>query len=145
MQDGLSIGLALWGAVLSTVLAAIKIWEVRREGLRLTTSYSFSTDAAVGNDVIIQNPSKNPVMISYWALLWLQRRWGRWIITNAKFPDEGDLNVTIAPFSQHVLSFEDATHFDWGASAVHKGKIWLKLYVVGRRRPVWLLVYDPKR
>jgi hypothetical protein len=131
LRDGLSIALALWGAVLSTVLAGIKIWEVRREGIRLTTFYRFHSDPAVGNDVIIQNLSKSPVMITFWSLHWVRRHWGRSIIIDGRFPEEGGSNLTIAPFSQHVLSFD---YIEWGARAVHKAKLWLVLHIVGRRR-----------
>jgi hypothetical protein len=53
--------LAIWGSILSTGLAGIKILEIWRERLLLSTSYSFS---AHKNEIIIENPSKTPVMIS---------------------------------------------------------------------------------
>lgn len=144
-QDMLSMALAIWGAILSTGLAAIKAWEVWRQRIRLTTSYSFASDPDEGNDVIIENPSNTPVMISYWELLWVRRKCVRTTINYGEFPDEGYCNITVGPHSRHVLSFKDQHHFMQGHPAARKGKLYLRLHVVGRRRPVWLYVYNPDK
>lgn len=139
----LSIALAIWGAILSTGLAAIKVLEVWQQRMRLTTSYCFTSDPEQGNNIVIENPSKTPVMISYWELLWVRRSFFRIVVNDGEFPDEGYCNITIGPHSRHVLNFRDQHHFAMGRLSSRKEKLYLKLYVVGRRRPVWLQVYNP--
>jgi hypothetical protein len=73
-QQLFSMILAIWASLLSTVLACVKIWEVWRDRLRLSASYEFSAPGHGGNKIIIENPSKQPVMVSYWELFWLKRR-----------------------------------------------------------------------
>lgn len=143
--DVLSMALAIWGAVLSTSLAAIKAWEVWRQRIRLTTSYSFTSNPDQGNDIIIENPSSTPVMISYWELLWVRRNCFRTKINYGEFPDEGYCNITVGPHSRYVLSFREQHHFIQGRPTEREGKLYLKLYIVGRRRPIWLSVYNPDK
>ena len=133
--------LAIWGAVLSTVLASLKILEIRREWPRVTTSYSMSDAEHGGNEVIIENASKTPIMISYWELLLQKRKFLRRETLNGRFPDEGYCNITIAAHSRHTLHFKDQQSFPWGQSTLD-GSVWyLKLHIVGRSKPICLKVY----
>jgi hypothetical protein len=141
-QQVASIVLASWGAFLSTGLAIIKVWELWRDRVRLTTSYSFTTDSEGGNEIIIENPTKTPVMISYWELLWLKRNWLKAQVTDGKFPDEGYCEITLGGHSRHKLIIQ---HLVWGREAITKGKLYLRLHIVGRRKPVLLKVYDPSK
>jgi hypothetical protein len=144
IQQNLSIILACWASVVSTILAAIKISEVWRDRLRLTTSFGFSSPGCEGNEVIIENPSKAPVMISYWALLWIRRHSLREIEYGRFPPDVGYCDITIPAHGRHVLHFEGKEYFDVRSGKTGKGKIYLKLHIIGRRRPFMTLVY-PKR
>lgn len=138
--------LAIWASLVSTMLAGIKILEVWRDRLQLTTSRNFAAPGHGGNEIIIENPSKTPVMISYWELLWIKQRHLRKETTGGRFPpDEGYCSITILGHGRHVLTFDDAEYFDWGQSTTSKGKLYLKLHIVGRRRPLTLQVYDPNR
>jgi len=135
--------LAIWGALVSTCLASIRIWEFLEDRPRLTTSYGFGSDPDDGNEIILENPSTTPVMISYWELL-LDRREG-WVrrrrVVNGRFPNEGYCNITVGAHSRHALTFKGKDHFEWGAQLPSGTKIHLVVHVVGRRRPVRLLVY----
>jgi hypothetical protein len=144
-QQTISIILAIWGALLSTGLAGIKILEVWRERLRLSTSYSFSHPDYGGNEIVIENPSKTPVMISYWELLWRRRRYLKLETTNGRFPLEGYCNITIGAHTRHTLEFTEQEYFDWGHATIKMGKLYLKLHIVGRSKPVLLKVYDPNK
>jgi hypothetical protein len=145
-QGTISIVLGIWGAILSTALAGIKILEVWRERLRLSTSWSFSNpDYCKRNEIVIENPSKTPVMISNWELLWRRRRVFKCEITGGRFLQEGYYNITIAAHGRHTLEFTGQEYFDWGRATVKMGKLYLNLYVVGRRSPVLLKVYDPNK
>jgi hypothetical protein len=132
----------MWGAALSTGLAAIKIFEVWRERPRLTTSWSFSSSPAYGeNEIIIENPTKTPVMISYWELLWLERRRLKHKVMYGRFPDAGYCNITIGAHSRHILGFTESEYFDAARTVEKFGDIYLRLYVVGRHKPMLLKVY----
>ena len=145
-QETVSITLGIWSALLSTSLAGIKLAEVWRDRVRLSTSYEFSIPGYGGNKIIIENPSKLPVMISYWELLWQRRRFLKWEVTGGKFPNEGYCNITIGAHSRHTLTFEGEDYFEWsGASIITKGQLYLKLYVIGRNRPILLKVYNPRK
>ncbi len=142
-QQLLSMILAVWAAVISSALACIKIWEVWRDRLHLSTSYEFSAPGYGGNRIIVENPSKTPVMISYWELLWIKRRRVTRETTGGRFPDEGYCDITIPAHGRHVLKFDDEEYFDWGHSTIPKGKLYLRLDIIGRRRPLTLKIYDP--
>jgi hypothetical protein len=134
----LSTTLAIWAAFLSTSLAAIKLWEVWKQRLHITTSYAFGT-LEYGNEVVIENPTGTPVIVTYWELLMIQKAGWHKTIVNGRFPNEGYCNLTIGPHSRHTMPFKGKEHFAWpSAGATH---LYLKLHVVGRRRPVTLLVH----
>ncbi|WP_316235305.1 MULTISPECIES: hypothetical protein [unclassified Bradyrhizobium] len=138
--------LAIWASVVSTMLAGIKILEMWRDRRRLTTSYNFAAPGHGGNKITIENPSKTPVMISYWELLWVKRHHLKIETTGGRFPtDEGYCSITIPEHGRHILTFDDAEYFDWGHSTTNKRKLYLKLHIVGRRKPLTLSVYDPNR
>jgi hypothetical protein len=139
--------ISIWGGVLSTALAAIKIWEVFRDRSRLIVSYSFDSRPEVGNTVILANPSKNPVMIEYFQLFWKRRTW----FSSKTYendphidPEFGECNITIAPYSKYNLRFCDEDYFDWKCPVDAEAKLYIRLYIVGQRRPVIKLVYPLK-
>ena len=133
--------LSIWAALLSTILAVIKVWETWQKRMRLQTGYNFTSDPDIGNEVIIQNPSDTPVMISYWELLWARRSWPKLRSTNGRFPDEGRCDITIAPHSSHTLRFVGEDHWDGRPDGGQK--LFLRLHIVGRR-PVTMVVYKYK-
>jgi hypothetical protein len=81
-------------------------------------------------------------MISYWELLWLRRQHLKRETTYGKFPDEGYCNITIGAHARHTLEFTGSEYFDAAQTVREFGKIYLKLYVVGRRKLMLLKVYD---
>lgn len=134
--------LALWGTVLSTALAAIKIWEVARDRLKLTASYSIAGDPKVGNEIIIYNTSKTPALITYWELMWADRRLG-WTLSERMetYPNEGYTNITVQAHSKHVLYFKDKDHFDTRSKLPgRRVSLYIRIYLPGRRSPMWLFV-----
>jgi hypothetical protein len=44
--------------------------------------------------------------------------------------------VTIAPHDTHTLSFTEEDHFGWGRDL--KQDIYLRLWLIGRRSPIWI-------
>jgi hypothetical protein len=137
--------LGVWGGVLSTCLAYIKFLEFRRERLRLSTTYSFS-DAEHGNEVVIQNPSKMPVIISHWELQWRKRRLFRSVVTQEidyGFPEDRR-EIIIAAHDTHTLVLGEQDHFAWGYQTVKNGELYIRLHITGRAKPIMLEVYDPR-
>ena len=137
--------LSVWAAILSTVLAAIKLWEMWSTRMRLRTSFSFTGDPQRGNEITIQNPTDTPVMINYWELLWRKRFRLKSTTVDGIFPEVGYCDITVGQHASHYFEFRDDKHFDWGRSTTSKGWLYLRLHVVGRRKPVTLMVYDPKK
>jgi hypothetical protein len=147
MADNPTLLLAVWSTILSTALACLKIWEVSRDRLRLTATYVFSVRPEDGNEVIIQNVSKTPALITYWELMWAHRRLGRTVFERmAGYPtNEGYCHITVTAHSRHVLDFKGKEHFEThGEIEGHKVSLYLRTYLV-RRSPVWLLVWKPRR
>jgi uncharacterized protein YcfL len=142
MLDTYSAVLSTWGALLATALGAVRLWEFSLGRLRLTTSYLFTTDPERGNEVTIENSSDRPVMITYWELVWADRRFGWTLFERAEeYPDEGSYDVTIPPHARHTLLFSDGHHFaKRNEIDGHKVRLYLKLYLVARRSPVVLSV-----
>lgn len=128
-----------WGAGLATVLASIKIYETYRDSKPLEISYSFDSRPDVGNKIFLINPSKNPIIIAFYELLW----------GNSKKSAIGDLSpeeiepysITIPAFAKHELVFRDMEHFSWGKDCEN---LYIKLVIAGRRKPIIKLVAKGK-
>jgi hypothetical protein len=133
--------IALWGAVLSTALVITKFIEMWSARSRIEVSYSFASDPAVGNEVIIRNLSGTPIIITYWELLWLEKKWFRWKTHNGEFPDNGGEDIKIGGHSSTKLVFRDQYHFSWNEKSLGSSKIYLKLHIAGKSKPVMEKVY----
>lgn len=144
MKDQYTFMLALWGTLVSTFLASIKIWEISRERLRLTTSYSFSTSPEHGNQVMIQNTSKTPALITYWELMWANRHFG-WTFFDrmaAAYSEMGHCNIIVAAHSIYTLEFFGAEHFKTQDKIEgHTVELYLRVYLAGRESAIWLPVW----
>ena len=109
---------------MSTLLAAIKLWEVWKSRLRLDIGYNFTGSAQIGNEIIIRNLGSTPFLITYWELLYC---------------DNADIRV--GPHSSIKLTFREQNHFDWGTSALRGRAIFVRLHIAGRLRPLLRKVY----
>lgn len=137
--------IGIWGAILSTGLAYVKFLEFRRERLRLSTTYNLA-DAEHGNEIVIQNLSKTPVIISHWTLNWRKRRLFRPTVTrNVDYGFSGERREIIVPANDtRTLTFVEDSYFDWGQKTIRHGKLYLDLNIAGRAKPMMLAVYDPR-
>lgn len=147
MTESPAFLLALWGTLLSTALAGIKLWELSRDRLRLTATYCFGDTEEYGNEVIIQNTSKIPALITYWELMWADRRMG-WIFFERmqRWPsNEGYCHITVPAHERYVLHFKGDEHFKPRSEVEgHPVSLYLRAYLAGRKSPVWLLVWKPR-
>jgi len=136
--------IAWWGAALSTLLAAIKVWELWRDRFRIDVGYDFTSSAEIGNEIHIRNLAGHPIILSFWEL---ELNAGRWPFRKTGFlifrePGGGD--IRIEPHSTHTLRFQEENHFDWGYKALNGRRIYLRLHIAGRK-PQRVLVYPPRQ
>jgi hypothetical protein len=109
----------------------------RRDRLRLTTSYIFGGP----NEIIIENTSLIPALITYWELVWVHRRFGRSIFERMEdYPDVGYCNIIVPAYSRYVMSVTDEMHLQSELDG-HSVALYLKIYLAGRKRPLWLRVW----
>jgi hypothetical protein len=124
--------LAWWGAILSTVLASVKLWEFWRDRFRLDVSYNFTGSEDVGNDILIRNLTGRPLILTYWELMYGTRRWPRKYETVA-CPDHDDGDTRIDSHSTLTFNFSGERHFAWGAKVLRGRGVYIRLHIAGRR------------
>lgn len=131
--------LAIWGAIISTVLAAFKIWETYTERRRILVSYRFGSEDE-GNDIILKNPGKTPIMIDGYELFWSKWRFLRKrSFFEFAFPEDGPRSLIIGAHSRAVLNFSEMDYFT--PYKPKKGNLYIRLYLTGKRWPTTLCVY----
>jgi hypothetical protein len=135
--------IAWWGAVLSTLLALAKLWELWRDRFQIEISRNFTSSPEIGNEILIRNLSSRAFILAHWELIYGTGRWPARRFTPLASPDyydAGDLRVE--PHSTHTLPFRDEEHFDWGVDALKGRRLFIRLHIAGRR-PILRLVYAP--
>jgi hypothetical protein len=105
----------------------------------------------VGNTIVLLNKSGVPATISYFELVWLERRrllgcrvpflWKVVETLSTIDPPDG-YDETVIPQAVHSLWFGEEYHFDWGKHL--KQDIYLKLWLVGRGSPIRIWITGPK-
>ena len=131
----------LWGAGLSTLLALIKIWELWSARRRVEVSYSFSGVPEIGNDIIIRNLSDKPMILSYWELLFCERKGLMWVPYRNENPAEDTRDICIAAHSSKTFNFSGPDYFDWGHKVLGGKRLYLNMHIAGKRKPIKRLVY----
>jgi len=132
--------LALWGAGLSTVLAFVKMWELWSRRSRIEVSYGFS-GGPDGNDIIIRNLSDKPMILTYWELLFCERKALKWIPYRNENPAENTRDLFISAHSSKTLNFSGQDYFEWGHKALGGKRLYLNLHIAGKRSAIKRLVY----
>ena len=123
--------IAIWGALLSTVLGVVKLreeWEKRQ--LRVEVDGMFTSNVEIGHRIDVRNLGSTAIILKHWQVVsirgwWLFRKVSP--IEEAEF-DAGD--TRIGAMDSHSLHFAEAYHFPYVDRA-----IWIRLYVAGRTRP----------
>jgi hypothetical protein len=138
-EEQIKLWFLVWSVGLSTILGLIKLWETLwRDRIKLSTTYSFTSANKVDDEITIVNLSDRTVQVAHWSLAW-QNAFSATSITDLT-PDNGGYRFTIDPKSEHTIKFSDADKFDWGSRAAKGRKMFLTLFLFGRRRPMKLLV-----
>jgi hypothetical protein len=144
-----SFWLSIVGTTVAVILAIIKGYEFF-SGLwpRITAEPRLTSSEEVGNTIVLLNKSSIPANISFFDLAWVERQtlfgWTipfTWKVVSKESPIEPSIgyDAMIPPHATHSLSFTEQDHFDWGANL--KQDIYLRLWLIGRNSPIWLLIY----
>jgi len=146
--------LSLYGAILATGLAVFRVWELyrdRRPNLRLVAG--LTSDPHEGHSLTLLNASKIPAGIWCYDLVWtkagpLRRRLPIGIrVEHEESPLGHDTcNIKVEAHGQYSLEFRGLDYFPWdGRHGQTRWHVYLRLWLVGRRRPIWLWVTGPNR
>jgi hypothetical protein len=152
-RSDISFWLSIAGFATSTILAIIKgveFYNSRR--VSISVDSSFTSDEGRGNTLTLLNRSGIPITISYYELVWVERR--KWCGIPVPFtskiaysespvdPVDG-CQIVMPPHATHSLSFTGEYHFNWGGDL--EQAIYLKIWRVGgsRRSPIWLWITGP--
>lgn len=142
--------ITLGGGLTAFALAALRFYEFDRDRRpKLDTSVTLTSDEGFGNTIILLNSSKVPANIYNYSLAWVRPHFlHRYIssfrkVDHEEFPlgPHDNCNITVAAYSQYSLHFTDENHFEWGIQLKHN--VYLKLWMIGRRRPLWLRITGP--
>ena len=133
--------LAIWGAVLSTFLAAMRSWEIWRNRTRLEVGYNFTSSPSIGNEIIIRNLVASPVLITYWELQWRPKGWFSRKLLKTILPNEFSQDLKLDGHSSTTLSFKDQEYFATDTPTPEPSRIFLRLSVAGKTRPILKRVY----
>jgi hypothetical protein len=151
-RNDIAFALSIAGFVTSSVLAIIKGFEfysARRANF--TADVRLTSSEQIGNTVVLLNKSGVAATISYYELVWTERRrvlgwpipfFRKVVRTDSPIDPPDGYDETVAPQAIHRLWFGEEYHFDWGYDLAHD--VYLKIWLVGRRRPIWLWVTGPK-
>jgi hypothetical protein len=124
--------LSLWGAVISSALALIKIKEALGNRFKIKISYVFRSDPDYGNDISIQNLSGNSVLLDYMELFYKEN--GLWPFKKTSHiwsPEDELIDSTITSQSSKFFHFAGGDHF------TTKGKtVYVRLYFAGNKKIV---------
>jgi len=129
--------LALWGAVLSTTLGALKVREEWRKRFRISVVPYLTTDDKRGNEVIVRNLGGNPAILTHWELLWVSGWWRLRKEVPFGSPEGEVADTRIDAGGSHRLVFIEADHFAWNPAVLRGRKIYIRLWFAGRKRAVF--------
>jgi hypothetical protein len=140
----IGFALAAWGALISTLLAGVKLWEsFWKDRVKLDTSYSFIGLDDVPDEITVVNLTSIPVQVMSWALTWKPNLFHRKLGELDQTPDDVD-GFTIPARGSHTLYFGDMDKLSWDHTISSNRTLKLMLFLYGRRRPIILKVF-PKQ
>lgn len=132
----ITTALAVWGALLSTMLFVFKVYELRKNSFKRLKVEFHADDFNNINTFTIVNYSNNPVNISYYDVFYANKKSAKemWFIDCGL---QGDLvNIQTKPYEKCDLSFNEDRYFS-SYHEKHKGKkLFIKLWIVGKKKPI---------
>lgn len=135
--------IALWGAILSTLLATREFLKTR---MKLEVGFTFTGDVdGIGNKIFIRNLSGNPAIITYYQVQVCKRKRGGWeLIDSVAEADEYFNDVSVAPHSSKTFKFSGLEYFSTNPGDYKGDALFLYLLISGKRRPVKLKMHEIK-
>lgn len=140
-------GLALWGALLSTLLAALKIretWSARR---RIVVSSSLSTGPGGDHRLQLTNLSGNPILLRTWAIV-PTRKFLFWRVAEGRLlyvSGRSGAAEIVAPHGQLEIMIGASWHLEWQTAEALKRPPYLQLFLEGRERPLLVRIVSAKQ
>lgn len=139
------------GSYVALGLAGLKVLEFFRDRKpKLSVEPLLRGSAEVGNDLLLLNSSKVAACIYYYELIWMKpsfltKHFGlRREVVGYEFSlEDSATDITIDGFSLTTLNFSGGDHFDWGDDV--ENDLYLKVSMVGRKRPFWFWITGPTR
>ena len=132
--------IAWWGAVLSTLLALIKVWELWQTRFRIEVGSGLTGNLEMGNDIHIRNLSSNPAILCYWELFYRDHFWPLKKDTYISSPEADTCDIRVDQHSSKTFNFNGQDHFSWSRKVMKGHKIYIRLHFAGRR-PIVRKVY----
>jgi len=123
---------AWWGAVLSTILAAVKGWEIWRDRFRVEIGGSFTSLSDIGNEVRIRNLSPKPLILVHWEVFYGSGFWPFRKESSICDRDYDASDSAIAPASAYTLTFADGSYFSTNPDRLKGRCVYIRLHVAGR-------------
>jgi len=122
--------IAFWGASLSTSLALIKIWELWSARRRVEIVCYFDGRPEVGNDIIVRNLSDKPIIITYWELLFCERKGFQWVVYQNESPAEDTSDTCIQGHASKNFNFSGQNYFSWSHKALFGKRLYFNIYIL---------------
>ena len=129
---------AVWGAGLSTLLAAIKVLEVWARRVRIRVDARFNSwGAGSEHTIYVRNLGGEAITLEYWAVWGVVGPWWLWrlrpstVLTDAV--EVGFESGRIAERDSLKLSFQDADYFNADWKREEGGRIYLRLCIAEKK------------
>jgi len=97
--------IAWWGACLSTLLAAVKFWELWRDRFQIDIGHNFNSEPSIGNEIFVRNLSAKPIILEYWELHHCSGKWPFRKYTEFESPGPDANDIQIEPHSSKTFTF----------------------------------------
>lgn len=125
--------MAIWGGLLSTCLAGIKVFEWWRDRDRLDISFGSSTSVEHGNQIQIRNLSNRPIIIKHWELFFAFDPKGKRDCQVINYAEHDDGDLTIAAHTSKQWNFCEERYFSTSDKHLRGRSIYLRLCIAGRK------------
>jgi hypothetical protein len=139
-MTGLTTILSIWGAVLSTALFVVKMYELTKSSFRRVKVQLHADYNNRVNTFTILNSSSNPINICYYDIFYATAKRSREKLYIDSGIDGDLINIHINPYEQCNLRFEEAYYFNPNSGNYQNKCLFICLHESGTSRVVTRLV-----
>lgn len=129
--------LEIWGALLSTILATIKIYEIKNEIGKINGFFVKGDPSTRDSNTIritIWNSTCGPIEIRQWQVFIASGYWPFRNFTEvSRKPDDDYSNQRIESLEIGDINFQQKSIDIWAETEFHKKKAYIRLHLSGRR------------